>query len=401
MEEENNLLEKKLKENPLVFRNAAINEEKSFDNIKKLQKFLEAEKSYWESFTQGHLATPRAFYLQALSFFEQLLAQEDESGINSVFNKLRSHIQNQSKRIIFSNSTVGSFLSRLYNENFEKANAAYSVIIDKQIYQPNSGSIYHYSGNLAAIQFLEKYNITDEQNRVNEIYDTAIAKHNEQIKQIKDDYDILKDNFKSELNSFMNAISESKNKFDKDISEYDHLFNKSHHDWQNKITDLEKSYSAHLMLEKPAQYWKALKINYENKGKSWIGWSVGIAIVFVLVLIGIFFTFPDWMKGAFKLDHAKGVIILTVIISIFSYLIFTFVRLATSSFHLSRDAEERRQLTFFYLSLIKEGSVGDKDREIVLQSLFSRADTGLIKGDGAPTMPSGFGYIKEMFNSKI
>ncbi|MFZ1288550.1 MAG: DUF6161 domain-containing protein [Melioribacteraceae bacterium] len=400
MEGVNNFLEKKLKENPITFKNTSTKEEKTFDNIKKLGKFLETEKSYWENFSQGQLANPRAFFKQALVYFEQILLQINEADTNNVFNNLKNHINSHPNRIIFSNSAIGIFLSRQYKINIEQANAAYSVIIDKQIYQPGSANINHYTGNLEAIQFSGKYNIAEEQNRANEIYDSAIAKHLEQIKTIKEDYEFLKENFNNELYSITNLIGESKNKFDSNIKDYKSQFDSQIIEWTNKISDLEKSYSAHLMLEKPAQYWKALKVIYEKKGKNWTYWSLGITSVFILVLIIIFFTFPEWMKGDFKLDHAKGVIILTVLISIFSYLILTFVRFATSAFHLSRDAEERRQLTFFYLSLIKEGAIGDKDREIVLQSLFSRADTGLIKGDGSPTMPNGFGYLKEMISSK-
>ena len=59
-----------------------------------------------------------------------------------------------------------------------------------------------------------------------------------------------------------------------------------------------------------------------------------------------------------------------------------------SSYHLQRDAEEREQLTHLYLSLINEGADLDTDsRSIVLQSLFSRVDSGLISGDSSPTMP--------------
>jgi hypothetical protein len=32
--------------------------------------------------------------------------------------------------------------------------------------------------------------------------------------------------------------------------------------------------------------------------------------------------------------------------------------------------------------------VTDNDRSIILQSLFSRADTGLLKEDSSPTMPT-------------
>jgi hypothetical protein len=59
-----------------------------------------------------------------------------------------------------------------------------------------------------------------------------------------------------------------------------------------------------------------------------------------------------------------------------------------SSYHLARDAEERHTLTFFYLALLKDTEVKDEDRNLILQSLFSRVETGLLKDDSSPTMPS-------------
>jgi hypothetical protein len=59
-----------------------------------------------------------------------------------------------------------------------------------------------------------------------------------------------------------------------------------------------------------------------------------------------------------------------------------------SSYHLVRDAEERHTLTFFYLALLKDTEVKDEDRNLILQSLFSRVETGLLKDDSSPTMPS-------------
>ena len=39
-------------------------------------------------------------------------------------------------------------------------------------------------------------------------------------------------------------------------------------------------------------------------------------------------------------------------------------------------------------ALLKDGAVSDKERELVLSALFSRSDTGLLKGDSSPEMPS-------------
>jgi hypothetical protein len=53
-----------------------------------------------------------------------------------------------------------------------------------------------------------------------------------------------------------------------------------------------------------------------------------------------------------------------------------------------RDAEEREQLTYLYLSLSIEAVIDEGSREIVLQALFSRSETGLLINEHGPTMPS-------------
>lgn len=62
--------------------------------------------------------------------------------------------------------------------------------------------------------------------------------------------------------------------------------------------------------------------------------------------------------------------------------------MAMSSYHLARDSKEREQLAYFYLSLMQTNGVTDKERAIILNSLFSRSDTGLLKGDSSPVMSS-------------
>ena len=78
-----------------------------------------------------------------------------------------------------------------------------------------------------------------------------------------------------------------------------------------------------------------------------------------------------------------------MIVSVAVYIIRLFVKLALSSYHLARDAKEREQLTYVYLALNKEKAIATEERNIVLQSIFSRADTGLLKGDSSPTIPDG------------
>ena len=75
-----------------------------------------------------------------------------------------------------------------------------------------------------------------------------------------------------------------------------------------------------------------------------------------------------------------------------------FVKMTMSSFHLSRDAKERNNLTYFYLALIENKAVSKKERALILNSLFSRLDTGLLKGDSSPTMSGNVTELVENLN---
>ena len=85
------------------------------------------------------------------------------------------------------------------------------------------------------------------------------------------------------------------------------------------------------------------------------------------------------------------------IISFLAYGMRSLNKLMFSSFHLARDAEERKKLTYVYLALKEQGAVDKEDRHIILQSLFSRAETGLLKDESSPTMPS---TLMDKFSTK-
>jgi hypothetical protein len=63
-------------------------------------------------------------------------------------------------------------------------------------------------------------------------------------------------------------------------------------------------------------------------------------------------------------------------------------------------AEEREQLTLVYLALSKEGKIDEKERDIILEALFSRVETGLLSGDSSPAMPGVGSLIDQVFGKK-
>src|SRR5690606_20459646 len=157
------------------------------------------------------------------------------------------------------------------------------------------------------------------------------------------------------------------------------------------LTSLEETYESKLKLEKPARYWKLKSTNYyrqANTAKKTLIYVVSLSVLFLAILL---LTSTEWIfENIFNGNEIKVIrwtLIFIVLISIIAYTIRAITKYMFSSYHLARDAEERHTLTFFYLALLKDTEIKDEERQMILQSLFSRSDTGLLKDDSSPTLP--------------
>lgn len=156
---------------------------------------------------------------------------------------------------------------------------------------------------------------------------------------------------------------------------------------RTRISDLENTYQEKLRLEKPAEYWKKSAKKYGVQGSLW---SLALIFSILLGLVYSFDFFNSWLEGqetSIKLNTLQGAVIFGSILAVYAFLVKTISKLTFSSFHLMRDSEEREQLTYLYLSLNNEGQIDGTSRELVLQALFSRTETGLLAGESGPTMP--------------
>lgn len=165
--------------------------------------------------------------------------------------------------------------------------------------------------------------------------------------------------------------------------------------YKARITDLENVYTKKLELEAPAQYWmKMATVNF------WKGIVYGILDIIAIVALALMaYTllangdvlpiFNASLEG-FNLGLLRASLMLLVFTSAWAYVIHVLTRLAISSLHLARDYNERFQLTRVYLALLKDDALKDDQnlRQIVMQSIFCRSDTGLLKTEGGIKMPA-------------
>src|SRR5690606_32782155 len=160
----------------------------------------------------------------------------------------------------------------------------------------------------------------------------------------------------------------------------------------NKIADLEKTYQEKLRLEKPAEYWRLRADSLNRQGGYYFNTMLVVIALFAILVYALLIVAPQGMLSSFEETGStiKWSIVSVVFVSIVFYGIRLIQKVAFSTFHLARDAEEREQLTYVYLALLEDASVDIEEKKLVLQALFSRADTGLLKEDSSPTMPNDF-----------
>ena len=216
------------------------------------------------------------------------------------------------------------------------------------------------------------------------------------------------DNFVSLNKNYTNAFYEQEKRLkefsDKTNAYLNEFKTKAEMQFQEANTrrdELENVYREKLRIEGPTDYWKKLKKNYSIQGYAWLGGSILLAAGIITLLIitlteewVVFSNESNWM------ENLKNSAIITTIASIGVYVLRLLTKISLSSHHLADDARERENLAHFYLALIEKGAVTDKERALVLNALFSRSDSGLLKGDAAPSMPSNVSDIMEVIKKQ-
>lgn len=228
---------------------------------------------------------------------------------------------------------------------------------------------------------------------------SRVDEYRKQLMGLTDAANAQKSDYEFRMGQFDRYEDEFKQKRDlelaKEEAEYAERLNKA----DEKIQALENAYSKKLQLEGPSRYWKDLAQSYLHRGWVLLFMTLIIGICIMAWLFNILLdgdTLSLFNQTTINLATIRGSLILLVVTSIAGYLLHLFTKLAISCFHLSRDYRERFQLTNVFLALLHDGDVkcDDSVKQIVMQALFSRSDTGLLKGEHSFTMPGVADLLK-------
>ena len=394
--------------------NDVTNKQFKFDNLTSLYSFAKKESEYWISASE-HYKNPNNnhVYLNSGPYFKSLvtlidgwkdnLKDWDDTQINSQINvSQRTLLNNIRGNWLWSgHAYVDVFLGINKKYSAEGAKSFFSFVENgnTNITNKKEGFI----GSLLAYEFeLQGSDLTKRRNSEKVSLEHLRNTMEETNRALTGEIDELKDNFvnwdsdcRSEWRSWVEKIHSEysteklsqKSSHDAQLKIYEKEFDEYFNECKNRIIELEDTYQEKLRLEKPAAYWSNSASKYGRHGALWV-----IALT-ASILLGLAYSynfFDAWLKGqetAVKLNTLQGAVIFGSILAIYAFLVKTLAKLVFSSFHLMRDSEEREQLTYLYLSLNFEGELDNSSREIILNALFSRSETGLLSGDSSPTLP--------------
>lgn len=375
---------------------AYVNYATEFVGVVNIYDFVSKQSDGFSSLANlpQELDRIREFFIDAKAKILNLVSNENisESQWNNSLNTIAG--KNAYQKMLLFDMPETIFLLKISKERPNAYAGAFEFITSDHVAQTETKA--YLEGYLLAYEFAsrdfsqlaeraeaEKKSILSIRNEFDKALQKAeidvveyFDRTNQKFKDYADQIDILKTEKKVVFDNWFQDVS-------KKFTEFDTNSNK-------KIIELEELYKAKLKLEAPAKYWNDRAKILRASGNKWliallVSVAVGIGLLTtVLILISTGELEKVFQKTATAI---KWSIVFVTLVSFIAFVIRIFSKLTFSSYHLVRDAEEREQLTYVYLALQKEKGIDQTERHLIMQSIFSRADSGLLKDDSAPTMP--------------
>jgi Family of unknown function (DUF6161) len=374
--------------------------DQTLTGLSSVHKFLEQQVDGWQKFgedipnefkdSKKHFSSFKTRIENYLNTYNN--PNYNESQLNNYWNSEKNQIQNNNTLFVY-DSPQTEFLIKIHREIPKYYPGAYNFVMGNYNFSNKDSMI----GHILAYEF-ELKDYTELTKRRNKEKATIGKLRNDFRNQLSESETQLSEHLKSANNEFENYTQKIDQLKTEKETDFEDWFRKSKKEFtafdnssKEKIADLEHTYEELLRLKKPAEYWNQRATKLNKEGWKAIYWLVSLVAFACITLYLLLWLTPDGMILSFikgQVSAIKWSIIYVTFISFLAYGIRALNKVAFSSFHLARDAEEREQLTYVYLSLIKDSAVDEKEKSLIMQSLFSRAETGLLKGDSGPSMPN-------------
>lgn len=302
------------------------------------------------------------------------------------------------KDVFTYNSKRTKLIESLYSSSAEKGLGAYKCFTGGNV---SVNSINMLEGYFLAV-LLSKDVIGQDEN------DITSSADREQLQSLLEEYREKFDEFEhsfsqasKQLETGLSNINDSlkdleginQKRIEAIVGDYnkrlDELFTES----EKRINETQEAFREYSSFSAPKDLWDTRARELNDKGDKFFRWAVGFGVIGIIMIILLLIFPSETLVETIFSDLAIGIkwsAMFIVLFSLYAYGLRSIVKMMFSQYHLARDAEERAALTGYYLSLKNENAASNTEMNLIIQSLFSRSDTGLLKDDGGVTMPSDF-----------
>ncbi|WP_044211266.1 DUF6161 domain-containing protein [Flammeovirga sp. OC4] len=388
------------------FENVQINVSYNFEETYKeingfipILQFFSKQAKGWQELTRvpNDLEdSSRHFINNSNSIKDFFERYKNNMHANNLENQWRGIQQQISRSDVFTfDSYQTEIITHLNEINQEQARGAFNYFCNRS-FQQNK---HHFIGAMVAYEkeYSDKTAIPSRRKSERKALSKLKGEYEEHTSRLENDTSTFFNQSQEKFKNYVGKIDEFKSEKEEAFNSWFEGVESDNEEERiigakNKIEELENLYEEQLRLKKPAEYWATRATKLHKDGQTALKYIVGLVIFSCITLYLLLWLTPEGMLLSFLKGNAQAIkwsVIYVTFISFLGYGINLVSKYMMSSFHLARDAEEREQLTYLYLALIKDDALEETDRNLVLQSLFSRSESGLLKSsDSNVKMPN-------------
>ncbi len=376
------------------------NEEYTFD---ELEKIIKSNLEYWNSVSIDAYSQEWATLSRNITRVREYLSTIEELDLESILNCFYSNISSNREKIedkylykISMNSPIDkdtefgaikNFVSFYTQHLTDYLNEAVSnfIRLSKNMHKVGHDLTSTYRYDFYPALYLLKQQLSDLKESKDDFETNIVLPIKSKLQEISDDSE---EQYK-EITTFIETKhNEIQKQFDEKTIELKE-FRSSMDNWkeekQVQLNDLEETYKNKLSLEAPEKHWHICSKEYREKAKSWTWVLIVAVLVLICSLAGLVMVIHDYSLDTIQeIPFVSKSFILISIISFFVYIIRVLIKIVMSNHHLATEYEQKAALTRFYQALTKAGTdITKEERIIIIHSLFSKTETGLVKTDSS------------------
>lgn len=375
-------------------------EEYTFDELEKIAK---SNFEYWDSVSGGYFSQEWANLSRNITRVREYLSTIEELDLQSIRNYFYNIPNNREEidkdkylYIISINSPIDkdtefgaikNFVSFYTQHLTNYLNDAVSnfIRLSKNMHEVGHDLTSTYRYDFYPALYLLKQQLSDLKESKDDFETNIVLPIKSKLQEISDDSE---EQFK-EITTFIETKhNEIQKQFDEKTIELKE-FRSSMDTWkeekQVQLSDLEETYKNKLSIESPEQLWYNRSKEYRSQAKYWT-WALIVAVlVLICSLAGLVMVIHDYSLDTIQeIPFVSKSFILISIISFFVYIIRVLIKIVMSNHHLATEYEQKAALTRFYQALTYAGTdIAKEERIIIIHSLFSKTETGLVKTDSS------------------